>query len=190
MWDGSTGRSAGTAVLESYLSPAGFAVGTERVKLGVLVAGAPYRNPALLAKMVTTLDVMSHGRAICGIGAGWARLEFGAYGWELPDVPTRQRGSRGTIQIVRRVSARSAASHAGKVFSTARARNDPPPVSRPHPHLDRRQRRAHHPAPRRPLRRQLQRFRRARAGGVQVRRPAPPPRRSRTPLRGGHQEPL
>ena len=133
MWDGSTGRAAGTAVLEAYLSLAGFAVGTERVKLGVLVAGAPYRNPALLAKMVTTLDVMSHGRAICGIGAGWAKFEFDAYGWEFPDVPTRMRGLRDTIQVVRRMMTRSPASYRGKVYSIERARNDPPPVRRPHP---------------------------------------------------------
>jgi alkanesulfonate monooxygenase SsuD/methylene tetrahydromethanopterin reductase-like flavin-dependent oxidoreductase (luciferase family) len=133
MWDGSTGRAAGTAVLEAHLSLAGFAVGTARVKLGVLVAGAPYRNPARLAKMVTTLDVMSHGRAIFGIGAGWARFEFDAYGWALPDVPTGMRGLRDTIQIVRRMWARSPASYTGKVYSIARARKDPPPVSRPHP---------------------------------------------------------
>jgi F420-dependent oxidoreductase-like protein len=133
MWDGSTGRAAGTPLLECYLALAGLAVGTQRVKLGTLVAGAPYRNPALLAKMVTTLDVMSHGRAIFGIGAGWAKFEFDAYGWPFPDVPTRMRGLRDTVEIALKMWASSPASYAGKVYTIKDARNDPPPIQRPHP---------------------------------------------------------
>jgi len=133
MWDGTTGRAAGTPILEAYLCLAGLAVGTERLKLGVLVSGAPYRNPALLAKMVTTLDVMSHGRAILGIGSGWARFEFDAYGRPFPDVPDRMRGLRDAVEIARRMWASSPAGYAGTVYAIRDARNDPPPVQRPRP---------------------------------------------------------
>ncbi len=133
MWPQGTGRAEGTPVLESYLGLAGLAVGTQKVKLGVLVAGAPYRNPALHVKMVTTLDVMSHGRAIFGIGAGWAKYEFDAYNWPFPDVPTRMRGLRDSVEIALRMWDSSPASYQGKVYAIKDARNDPPPVQRPHP---------------------------------------------------------
>jgi F420-dependent oxidoreductase-like protein len=133
MWDGTTGRAAGTPILECYMALAGLAAATERVRLGVLVSGVPYRNPALLVKMVTTLDVMSHGRAILGIGAGWAKFEFDAYGWPFPDVPTRMRGLRDTIEIARAMWASSPASYAGLVYSIDRARNEPPAIQQPYP---------------------------------------------------------
>jgi F420-dependent oxidoreductase-like protein len=133
MWDGSTGRAAGTPILECYMALAGIAAATERVRLGVLVTGAPYRNPALLVKMVTTLDVMSHGRAIFGIGAGWAKFEFDAYGWDFPDVPTRMRGLRDTVEIARAMWRSSPASYEGAVYSIRGARNEPAAVQRPHP---------------------------------------------------------
>jgi alkanesulfonate monooxygenase SsuD/methylene tetrahydromethanopterin reductase-like flavin-dependent oxidoreductase (luciferase family) len=103
------------------------------VRLGVLVTGVPYRNPAHLAKIVTNLDVMSHGRAILGIGAGWAKYEFDAYGWPFPDVPARMRGLRDASEIARRMFASSPASYEGKVHSIGNARNDPPPVQQPGP---------------------------------------------------------
>jgi F420-dependent oxidoreductase-like protein len=133
MWDGSTGRAVGTPILEAYMALAGIAAGTERVNLGVLVTGAPYRNPALLVKMVTTLDVMSHGRAIFGIGAGWAKFEFDAYGWPFPDVSSRMRGLRDTVEIALAMWRSSPASYEGTVYSIRDARNEPPAVQQPHP---------------------------------------------------------
>lgn len=65
---------------------------TERLKLGVLVSGNTYRYPALLAKMVATVDHVSRGRAVLGIGAGWNVREHEAYGWELPRL--RERSDR------------------------------------------------------------------------------------------------
>lgn len=70
----------------------GAAAITERVKLGVLVSGNTYRNPALLAKMVATVDHMSNGRAILGIGAGWNVREHEAYSWNFPSM--RERSDR------------------------------------------------------------------------------------------------
>lgn len=79
-------------MLECMVALGGLAAATKRVLLGQLVLGVPYRNPALVAKMASTLDVMSHGRSILGIGAGWAKEEYEAYGWgEWPDTPDRTR---------------------------------------------------------------------------------------------------
>src|SRR5947209_20281915 len=71
-------------MLEAYTTLGAIAVRTTRVKLGTLVTGVTYRNPALLAKMVTTLDVVSKGRAILGIGAAWNKDEHAGYGFEFP----------------------------------------------------------------------------------------------------------
>lgn len=75
--------------LESFTTLAWLAACTERVRLGALVAGVTYRNVGHLAKIVATLDVLSGGRAICGLGLGWFAAEHNAYGWEFPPVPRR-----------------------------------------------------------------------------------------------------
>ena len=68
-------------VMECFTALGAIAAVTRRVRLGQLVIGAPYRNPAMLAKMATTLDLISHGRTILGLGAGWHQREHEAYGW-------------------------------------------------------------------------------------------------------------
>src|SRR5262249_15855080 len=70
-------------ILGSYTLLGALAARTTRVKLGTLVSGVTYRNPALLAKIVTTLDVISHGRAILGIGAAWFEEEHDGLGFEF-----------------------------------------------------------------------------------------------------------
>ncbi len=70
-------------MLEAYTALGALATATERVQLGTLVTGNTYRNPALLAKIITTLDVVSQGRAILGIGAGWFQLEHDQLGFEF-----------------------------------------------------------------------------------------------------------
>jgi alkanesulfonate monooxygenase SsuD/methylene tetrahydromethanopterin reductase-like flavin-dependent oxidoreductase (luciferase family) len=67
-------------MLEAYSMLAGIAARTERVHLGTLVSGVTYRNPALLAKTVTTLDIISGGRAVLGLGAAWNESEHRGYG--------------------------------------------------------------------------------------------------------------
>lgn len=79
-------------MLEAYTLLGGVAARTSRIKLGTLVTGVAYRNPALLAKMVTTLDVVSSGRAILGIGAAWNDKEATEYGYDWP--PTGERMAR------------------------------------------------------------------------------------------------
>ena len=70
-------------MLEAYTALGGLATATEKVQLGTLVTGNTYRNPTLLAKAITTLDVISQGRAVLGIGAGWFELEHDSLGYEF-----------------------------------------------------------------------------------------------------------
>jgi F420-dependent oxidoreductase-like protein len=78
--------------LEGWSLIAAAAAVTKRLELGVLVSGNTYRNPALLAKMAATVDVVSGGRVVLGIGAGWNVREHEAYGWDFP--PLRERSDR------------------------------------------------------------------------------------------------
>ena len=75
--------------LESFTTLAWLAACTSRVRLGALVAGVTYRNVGHLAKIVATLDVLSGGRAVCGLGLGWFAAEHRAYGWPFPPVGER-----------------------------------------------------------------------------------------------------
>src|SRR5436309_9720258 len=85
---------------ECWTSTAALARDTTRVRIGQLVTCNSYRNPALLAKMASTVDVLSHGRLTFGIGAGWYEHEYKAYGYEYPDDPIRLRYSREGVQII------------------------------------------------------------------------------------------
>ncbi len=119
--------------LECLLTLAALAAGTERVRLGALVLGAPYRNPALLAKMCATLDQISHGRSIIGLGAAWHRQEFEAYGWPFGTVKERMERLEDVVRIVDALLTQRPASYTGKHYAIDRALNDPPPVQRPRP---------------------------------------------------------
>ena len=74
-------------MLEAYTVLAGVAARTSKIKLGAMVTGVTYRNPGFLAKVATTLDIVSAGRAILGIGAAWNEEESRAYGYDWPTVP-------------------------------------------------------------------------------------------------------
>jgi len=90
--------------LECFVALGALAAETTRVQLGALVAAIPYRNPALLAKMSTTLDIISHGRSIIGIGAGWHQQEFEAYDWPFPAVKDRMNMLEEAAQIIKIMS--------------------------------------------------------------------------------------
>ena len=77
--------------LESWTTLAYLAACTERVRLGPMVSGITYRNVAHLGKIAATLDVLSGGRAVCGLGLAWFAAEHKAYGWDFPPVPERYR---------------------------------------------------------------------------------------------------
>src|SRR5215510_14994791 len=85
---------------ECWTITAGLARDTKRVRVGQMVTCNGYRNPALLAKIASTVDVMSHGRLICGLGAGWYEHEWRAYGYGFPDIPNRMKMFREATEIV------------------------------------------------------------------------------------------
>ncbi len=87
-------------MLEAYTALGALATGTERVQLGTLVTGNTYRNPTLLAKIITTLDVVSQGRAVLGIGTGWFQLEHDQLGFEFGTFTDRFNRLDEALQII------------------------------------------------------------------------------------------
>src|SRR5207248_7857209 len=100
-------------MLEGYTALAALARETSRVRLGTLVTGVTYRNPALVAKMLTTLDVISKGRAICGIGAAWNESEHIGYGFEFPPIRERMDRLDEALTILRLMFTQERTSFAG-----------------------------------------------------------------------------
>lgn len=117
-------------ILEAYTTLAALAPVTGSVKLGVLATACGFRNPALLAKMVTTIDVISRGRAVLGIGAGWHAEEYAAYGFEFPPAGERLDQLSEAVHICRSMFTEDAPSFAGKHFTIAGALNSPAPIRR------------------------------------------------------------
>lgn len=120
-------------MLEGYSALSFMAAVTKRVQLGTLVTSVVYRHPGYLVKMVTALDVLSNGRAILGIGAGWYERE--ALGLGLPFPPLKERFERmeETLQIAKQMWADDRRPFQGKYYHLAEPINSPQPTSRPHP---------------------------------------------------------
>ena len=125
--------SAGEPMLEAYTTLGHVAALTERMALGVLVSGVMYRHPGLLAKIVTTLDVLSEGRARLGIGASWYERE--QLGLGVPVVPVAERFERleETLQICLQMWSDDNGPFDGRHYQLAETLCAPPPISRPHP---------------------------------------------------------
>ncbi len=115
-------------MLEGYTLLGGLAARTSRISLGTLVAGVTYRNPAILAKQVTTLDVVSEGRAILGIGAAWNEDEHEGYGVRFPPIAERMDRLEEAIRICRAMFTEPAPSFEGRYYSIHEALNNPRPV--------------------------------------------------------------
>jgi len=115
-------------ILESYTLLGALAARTERVQLGTLVTGVTYRNPGILAKMVTTLDVISGGRAILGIGGAWHDEEHDGLGIEYPTDPVRLDMLEEAVQVCRALFTEDDVTFKGKHFQLDHARNLPRPV--------------------------------------------------------------
>ncbi len=131
IWDhfyGATGKPDDAECLESVAMHAALACETSRVRIGSLVYSIGYRHPAILAKAITTIDHLSNGRADMGIGAGWAQVEYNAYGIEFPEVKVRMDQLEEGIQVLRGMLHTEASNFEGKYFSTTDARNEPRPV--------------------------------------------------------------
>src|SRR5262245_13879179 len=121
------------AVFECWTSMAALARDTRTIRLGQMVTCNSYRPPSLLAKMASGIDVMSHGRLILGIGAGWYDHEYLAYGYQYPDTPERLRMLRESLQIIKAMWTEDAATFEGERYRVRGAINEPKPVQKPHP---------------------------------------------------------
>jgi len=117
---------------ECWTSTAALARDTKRVRIGQMVTCNGYRNPALLAKMASTVDTLSHGRLDLGIGAGWYEHEFLAYGYDFPDGPTRLRQLREAVQVILAMWTQDEAVFEGKYYHVRGAINRPKGVQKPH----------------------------------------------------------
>jgi F420-dependent oxidoreductase-like protein len=115
-------------ILEGYTLLGALAARTTRVRLGTLVTGVTYRNPALLAKQVTTLDVVSRGRAVLGIGAAWYEEEHDGLGFDFPPVRERMDRLEEAVQICRAMFTEDAPSFAGTYYRIDGAKNIPRPI--------------------------------------------------------------
>ena len=120
-------------MLEGY-SALSFAAGrTNRIKLGTMVTGVTYRHPGILVKTVTTLDVLSHGRAYLGIGAAWNEEEHRGLGVPFPPLAERFERLEEALQIAPQMWAGDEKPYEGKYYQLARPLNSPQAVQKPHP---------------------------------------------------------
>jgi F420-dependent oxidoreductase-like protein len=117
-------------MLECYTTLGALARETSTVRLGALVTGNTYRNPALLAKILTTLDIVSNGRAQLGIGAGWFELEHDSLGFEFGTFTDRFEKLEEALQIILPMFRDERPTLAGQHYTVDEAINQPPPVSR------------------------------------------------------------
>jgi len=115
-------------MLEGYTLLAALAARTRRVGLGTMVTGVTYRNPALLAKIVTTLDVISSGRAILGLGAAWNDDEHAGYGYDFPPVKERMDRLEEALQICRAMFTETAPTFDGRYYRIHEVLNNPKPI--------------------------------------------------------------
>lgn len=117
---------------ECWTSTAALARDTKRIRIGQLVTCNSYRNPALLAKIASTVDVLSHGRLTFGIGAGWYEHEYHAYGYDYPDGPVRLKMLEEALQVILAMWTQEEAHFEGKYYQVKGAINQPKGVQRPH----------------------------------------------------------
>ena len=118
-------------ILEAWSELAAVAAITEKAKLGTLVTPPFFRNPAVLAKQIATIDAISGGRVIAGLGAGWFPPEFEQLGLPFPDTRERLRALDETLEILKRLWTEEKATFEGTYFSVYDAMCEPKPETRP-----------------------------------------------------------
>jgi F420-dependent oxidoreductase-like protein len=120
-------------MFESWTMLTAISQQTSRIRIGQLVASNPYRHPGLLAKMTSTLDVISGGRLNVGVGAGWSESEFKAYGYAYDTTIERIEKLGESIQILRSMWTNPDTSFDGAYYQLAGAQCDPKPIQQPGP---------------------------------------------------------
>jgi len=119
--------------LEGWTTLAALAEATTRLRLGLMVTCNSYRNPALLAKMVATVDQVSGGRVELALGAGWMEEEYRAYGYEFPSMGTRLEQLEEALEIITGMLTERRTTFDGRHYTITDAPNEPKPVQRPVP---------------------------------------------------------
>lgn len=131
IWDhfyGATGRPDDAACFEAVAMQTALAIETSRVQCGALVYSIGYRHPAVLAKSITAIDHISDGRAAMGLGAGWAEIEYQAYGIDFPKAGVRLDQLEEGAAVLRGLLHDDVTTFSGDWFSVTDARNEPRPV--------------------------------------------------------------
>jgi F420-dependent oxidoreductase-like protein len=119
--------------LECWTTLGGLAAVTSRIFLGPLVSCVNYRHPTVLGKIATTLDIISNGRLLFGIGAGWHEMEYGGFMGRFPSAKERLDGLEDAVQICRSMFTNQFTNYAGKLYSAQGTLNSPSPVQKPIP---------------------------------------------------------
>jgi len=120
--------------MEGWTVLSALAAVTSRIRLATLVTSVAYRNPALLAKMASGVDIISRGRLTFGVGAGWYDAEYQQYGWLFPELPALRIGQmEEAIRLIKTMWAEPRATFHGKYFHVEGALLEPKPVQKPHP---------------------------------------------------------
>ncbi len=131
MWGENRG---GNSTLETWVALTYLAARTEKLKLGTLVTPIPFRPPGILAKTISTVDLLSSGRAVLGVGAGWSQAEFEGFArWE--DAKTRVDKTEEGVRLILRLWQEQRVDHVGKYYHAKGAVLDPKPLQKPHPPL-------------------------------------------------------
>ena len=124
-----------TSILECWTTLSALAGATQKIKLGTMVTCNSFRNPALLAKMAATVDVLSKGRLELGIGAGVQKNEHEAYGFKFFSTKERIQRLNEAIEIIKKLWTEESPSYQGKYYSINNAVCEPKPVQKSHPTL-------------------------------------------------------
>jgi F420-dependent oxidoreductase-like protein len=126
-------RPPGEPQMEAWTLLAALARETRRIELGILVTCNSYRSPALVAKMAATVDAVSNGRFIHGMGAGWYQSEYEGYGYEFPSAGVRLAQLDEALRLQKLLWTEERASFSGRYYRVHEAWCSPKPVRRPHP---------------------------------------------------------